>query len=121
MRHRRSLSKIFQDVVKSRCVEGLHCSVCMETREHNTSWATLDDLDRFAHCRGKAYRKLRAEPRQEQQAELAKEKEEARKARELRDARRIHKDEVLVAVGASQARAPGSQVRNTLPGAEDRC
>lgn len=53
----------------------------METREPNTSWATLTELARFAYCRGEVYRKLQDEERQERQAEVTKEKNEARKAR----------------------------------------
>ncbi|KAK1863967.1 hypothetical protein I4F81_006519 [Pyropia yezoensis] len=67
-----------QAVVKSRFVKGLHWSVRMETREHNTARATLAEMARFAYRRGEAYRKLREKQRQERQAELAKEREEAR-------------------------------------------
>ena len=110
-----------QPVVKSRFVEGLHWSVRMETREHNTSWATLAELARFAYRRGEAYRMLRDEQRRERQAELAKEKEEARKASELREARRIRKDKVVAAVGTSHGSSTGFQVGKTFPGAENRC
>lgn len=68
-------------MLKSGFEEGVHRPVRMETREPNTSRATLTELARFAYCRGEVYRKLQDEERQERQAEVTKEKNEARKAR----------------------------------------
>lgn len=52
-----------QAVLNSQFVERLHWLVRMETREHDTSRATLAGLARFAYRRCQAYRMLRSEQR----------------------------------------------------------